>query len=361
MKRHFLVVSFLVICLCILSQACICQGASKSSLPDYMDNLVFQKKEFAQPVQFCFPNEDSRADLQEIRTTHFGFEKVFYCAAYQGIDKQLLGYLLKHEFAQVESAKVSATYGPGNTHYFLFYTDKFTRLPNLTTNRNQRCLDLAKRIVKSIDYQNTYKGSPRGIEMQFHAITFSYVLDGNLPELPKIEKTYEGKAKVYKDPDDGKWKLDNLELQDRGNQEFMSQINAKYEKYDPKKANEGEAFLTVNAKKEGVKVTASGLQYKVLTEGTGRIPGANDEVTVNYRGTFVDGTEFDSSFRRGQPATFKTNQVIPGWTEAFQMMKTGSKWQIFVPSKLAYGEKGAGRVIPPNATLIFEVELISAK
>jgi FKBP-type peptidyl-prolyl cis-trans isomerase FklB len=126
-----------------------------------------------------------------------------------------------------------------------------------------------------------------------------------------------------------------------------------------KNKKEGEAFLAENKKKEGVKVLPSGLQYKVIKEGTGAIPKATDSATVNYNGTLIHGTEFDSSYKRGQPATFQVNGVIKGWTEALQLMKAGSKWQLFVPSDLAYGEKGAGPQIGPNAVLIFEVELLS--
>ncbi len=128
-----------------------------------------------------------------------------------------------------------------------------------------------------------------------------------------------------------------------------------------KNKKEGEAFLAANAKKEGVKTLPSGLQYKVITEGKGKSPKATDTVTVNYRGTLIDGAEFDSSYKRGEPATFQVNGVIKGWTEALQLMKEGSKWQLFIPSNLAYGERGAGGVIGPNATLIFEVELLSIK
>jgi len=124
---------------------------------------------------------------------------------------------------------------------------------------------------------------------------------------------------------------------------------------------EGEKFLAENATKEGVKVLPSGLQYEVITPGTGRSPKLSDTVTTHYRGTLIDGTEFDSSYRRGEPATFPVSGVIAGWTEALQLMKEGAKWRIFVPPNLAYGERGAGRAIGPNATLIFEVELISVK
>jgi FKBP-type peptidyl-prolyl cis-trans isomerase FklB len=122
---------------------------------------------------------------------------------------------------------------------------------------------------------------------------------------------------------------------------------------------EGEAFLAANKTKPGVTTLPSGLQYKVLKQGSGPKPTASDSVVCNYRGTLLDNTEFDSSYKRGQPATFPVGGVIPGWTEALELMPVGSKWQLFVPSTLAYGPRGAGPDIGPNATLIFEVELIS--
>jgi len=122
---------------------------------------------------------------------------------------------------------------------------------------------------------------------------------------------------------------------------------------------DGDAFLVENAKKEGVKTTPSGLQYEVLTEGKGPIPKDTDRVQVNYSGKLLDGTEFDSSFQRGKPSTFSVKGVIPGWTEALLMMPVGSKWRIVVPSELAYKDHGAGQKIGPNATLIFEIELVA--
>jgi FKBP-type peptidyl-prolyl cis-trans isomerase len=121
----------------------------------------------------------------------------------------------------------------------------------------------------------------------------------------------------------------------------------------------GDAFLAENKTKEGVVTLPSGLQYKILTAGTGPKPTATDTVVCQYKGTLLDGTEFDSSYKRGQPATFAVGRIIKGWTEALQLMPVGSKWQLFIPADLAYGERGAGGVIPPNATLIFEVELVS--
>ena len=122
---------------------------------------------------------------------------------------------------------------------------------------------------------------------------------------------------------------------------------------------EGDEFLAQNKTKEGVVTLPSGLQYKILKEGTGPKPSASDSVVCNYKGTLIDNTEFDSSYKRGQPATFPVSGVIKGWTEALQLMPVGSKWQLFVPSDLAYGERGQGGDIGPNATLVFEVELIS--
>jgi FKBP-type peptidyl-prolyl cis-trans isomerase FklB len=128
-----------------------------------------------------------------------------------------------------------------------------------------------------------------------------------------------------------------------------------------KNTKEGEKFLAENKTKSGVKTTTSGLQYVVEKEGSGAAPKETDTVVVNYRGTLIDGTEFDSSYKRGEPATFPVNRVIKGWTEALQLMKPGGKYKLFVPSNLAYGPGGAGGDIGPNATLIFEVELLSVK
>ena len=122
---------------------------------------------------------------------------------------------------------------------------------------------------------------------------------------------------------------------------------------------EGEEFLAANKTKEGVVTLPSGLQYKILTEGTGPKPAAADTVSCNYRGTLLNGTEFDSSYKRGQPASFPVTGVIKGWTEALQLMPVGSKWQLFIPAELGYGDRGAGADIGPGATLIFEVELLS--
>jgi FKBP-type peptidyl-prolyl cis-trans isomerase FklB len=128
-----------------------------------------------------------------------------------------------------------------------------------------------------------------------------------------------------------------------------------------KNTKEGEKFLAENKTKPGVKTTPSGLQYIVEKEGSGAAPKETDTVVVNYRGTLIDGMEFDSSYKRGEPATFPVNRVIKGWTEALQLMKPGGKYKLFIPSNLGYGPGGAGGDIGPNATLIFEVELLSVK
>ncbi|MEY2987792.1 MAG: outer membrane protein precursor [Pseudomonadota bacterium] len=144
-------------------------------------------------------------------------------------------------------------------------------------------------------------------------------------------------------------------------QSLRSKLEAKKKDQGDANIKEGKSFLDANAKKAGVKVLESGLQYQVLTEGKGKTPKATDVVTTHYRGTLINGKEFDSSYSRNQPAEFPVNGVIKGWTEALQLMKEGSKWKLFIPSELAYGAQGAGPDIGPNATLIFEVELISVK
>jgi FKBP-type peptidyl-prolyl cis-trans isomerase FklB len=162
----------------------------------------------------------------------------------------------------------------------------------------------------------------------------------------------------------GKMKLTDAELKEVMNS-FRTEMTAKMETRQKaageKNLKEGEAFLTANAKKEGVKTTASGLQYKVSKSGAGKSPKATDSVKVHYHGTLIDGTVFDSSIERGMPITFPVNGVIAGWTEALQLMKEGDKWTLYIPSKLAYGERGPGGKIGPNSTLIFEVELLSVE
>ncbi len=141
--------------------------------------------------------------------------------------------------------------------------------------------------------------------------------------------------------------------------EMRQKAEAKSKEEGAANRQEGEAFLAANKSKPGVVTLPSGLQYKILTEGTGPKPAANDTVSCNYRGRLISGKEFDSSYKRGEPATFQVSGVIKGWTEALQLMPVGSKWQLFIPPDLAYGDRGAGADIGPGETLIFEVELLS--
>ena len=162
----------------------------------------------------------------------------------------------------------------------------------------------------------------------------------------------------------GELKMKEAEAQQMVQQFFAEQEAlqqaANAEKGKAAKAK-GEQFLAENAKKEGVKATASGLQYKVLRDGNGKQPKATDQVECHYEGTLIDGTKFDSSYDRGQTATFPLNQVIAGWTEGLQLMHEGAKYRFFIPYQLAYGERGAGASIPPYAALIFDVELVAVK
>lgn len=142
-------------------------------------------------------------------------------------------------------------------------------------------------------------------------------------------------------------------------QKMMAKQQEKAMKQGEENKTAGEKFLAENKTKDGVKVTESGLQYKIIKEGNGPIPTKDDKVVCHYTGKLIDGTKFDSSHDRGQPATFPVTGVIPGWTEALQMMPVGSKWMLYIPSDLGYGERGAGQDIGPNSTLIFEIELLS--
>ena len=159
-------------------------------------------------------------------------------------------------------------------------------------------------------------------------------------------------------------KVDNVEAQTLV-QNFFQEQEAKQQAAAAEAGKaakaEGEAFLAENGKKEGIVTLPSGLQYQVLKEGDGKKPSATDQVVCHYEGTLIDGTVFDSSYQRNQPATFGLNQVIPGWTEGVQLMQEGAKYRFFIPYKLAYGERGAGEQIPPFATLVFDVELIEVK
>lgn len=144
-------------------------------------------------------------------------------------------------------------------------------------------------------------------------------------------------------------------------EKLRAQLATQQQQLAEKNLEAGKQFLAENAKKEGVETTASGLQYKVITKGTGKTPSADDTVTTHYRGTLIDGREFDSSYSRGQPASFPVKGVIKGWTEALQLMKVGDKWELYIPSELAYGAAQRSELIQPNSTLVFELELLSIK
>jgi FKBP-type peptidyl-prolyl cis-trans isomerase FklB len=141
--------------------------------------------------------------------------------------------------------------------------------------------------------------------------------------------------------------------------ELVAKVQERQKAEVDKNKKAGDAFLEANKKKPGVKTLPDGLQYKILKEGTGEKPTADDTVTVNYRGSLIDGTEFDSSYARKEPATFKVNGVIKGWTEILQLMPVGSKWEVYIPPALAYGDRGAGNKIGPDSVLVFEIELMS--
>jgi FKBP-type peptidyl-prolyl cis-trans isomerase len=180
----------------------------------------------------------------------------------------------------------------------------------------------------------------------------------------EIDVDYDWLVRGLKDAQAGGPTL--MTEQEMGNtlNQFQKDINAKQEKrrqeIAEKNKQDGEAFLAENKTKPGVVTLPDGLQYKIITNGSGATPMMDDIVTVNYRGTFIDGKEFDSSAKTGHPAQFAVGSVIHGWTEALMQMKVGSKWQLFVPSELAYGERGRPG-IPPNTVLVFEVELLSAE
>lgn len=189
---------------------------------------------------------------------------------------------------------------------------------------------------------------------------FSYAMGLNFGlnlRQSKLDLNHDALMTGFKDGIAGQARMTPEEMQ-KVAMEFQEQVAANLAKGGEKNLAEGQAFLEKNKSAEGVKVTESGLQYKVLREGTGKSPTPADGVRVHYRGTLIDGTEFDSSYARNQPAEFGVGQVIAGWTEALQLMKEGSKFQFFIPANLAYGERGSPPTIGPNSVLIFEVELL---
>ena len=204
--------------------------------------------------------------------------------------------------------------------------------PALTTDRDKESYALGLNIAKGLKAQG---------------------VDVDIALLLRGVKDTLSSAKPLLTDDEVRAALTKLQTEVRQKQEEQRKLQG------DKNLKEGEAFLAANKAKDGVVTLPSGLQYKVLTQGAGPKPAATDTVVCQYRGTLLDGTEFDSSYKRGQPATFQLNRVIKGWTEALQLMPVGSKWQLFIPPDLAYGDRGApGSPIGPNATLIFEVELM---
>ena len=202
------------------------------------------------------------------------------------------------------------------------------------------------------------------LKTQGDKVSYSMGLDiGRMLKMQGVDVDLELLTKGLKDAYIGNQALltdeEMLEVLSTFKKEFLTKQQELAKQQGEKNKKEGEIFLETNKKKEGVQTLPSGLQYKVVKAGSGKKPTTTDTVTVHYRGTLIDGKEFDSSYLRGKPATFPVNAVIPGWTEALPLMEEGAKWELFIPSNLAYGERGAGRDIGPNATLIFEVELIS--
>ncbi|MBI4546809.1 MAG: FKBP-type peptidyl-prolyl cis-trans isomerase [Ignavibacteriae bacterium] len=206
------------------------------------------------------------------------------------------------------------------------------------------------------------------VEMKSQMDTISYSIGVDIGKNLKAQSIEINPAVLVKGVNDGftgeKTLLSDQAMQDamsRFQQDLMARQREEAKELGEKQKVEGSTFLEANKKKEGVKTTASGLQYKILKVGTGPKPTVTQQVTVNYRGTLVDGTEFDNSYKRGKPETFSVSGIIKGWTEALQLMPVGSKWELYIPPDLGYGESGAGGAIPPNAVLILEVELLSIK
>ena len=222
--------------------------------------------------------------------------------------------------------------------------------PVVTEQKPQVLKDQKAPILKSQKAKDGYAiGYQIGEDFKRHNLT----IDPDM--LARGARDALNQKKPLMSPEERRTALTDLEMRIRTAQQKMIQEQA------AKNLAASEKFLAENGAKEGMKVLPSGLQYRVIKEGTGPSPKGSDTVTVNYRGSLIDGTEFDSSYRRGQSAELPVEGLIPGWTEALQLMPTGSKWEIFIPPQLAYGERGASPVIPPNSVLIFEVELLSSE
>jgi len=204
----------------------------------------------------------------------------------------------------------------------------------------------------------TKKNKPMDLKTEKDSVSYSVGVNiaNNLKSQGFDEISVEALAEAFKDV----YQNQDLKIKPEQANQFLNQyMMTKQQKAGGENQKKGQEFLEKNKKEEGVVTLPSGLQYKILKEGTGSKPSATDRVTVDYTGKLLSGKVFDSSVERGKPATFALNQVIPGWTEGLQQMKVGGKFRFFIPSELAYGERGAGADIGPNETLIFDVELIS--
>tara|TARA_B100001250_G_scaffold154261_1_gene132571 strand:- start:2167 stop:2841 length:675 start_codon:yes stop_codon:yes gene_type:complete len=209
-------------------------------------------------------------------------------------------------------------------------------------------------ILGSCTNNNTYKTPETEMEKVSYSLGVNVATGVKAQGLDTIDAN--AVAKAFKDVFEG----NDLDISEEESMKVLQDYFGKIQAEKSAKANKaGAAYLAENGEKEGVTTTASGLQYEILSTGSGEKPTTEDQVTVHYHGTLTDGTVFDSSVDRGQPATFGVTQVIKGWTEALQLMSTGDKWKLTVPADLAYGDQGAGGMIGPGATLIFEVELLS--
>jgi FKBP-type peptidyl-prolyl cis-trans isomerase len=229
------------------------------------------------------------------------------------------------------------------------------------------CLVLAK-VASEESAQPATPAAPGQLELKTTKDKVSYAIGlniGNSLRAQAVDVDLEVLERGIEDAQGGKKPLLSEQEARDVMQSFQKEMQVKQQERSKvageKNKTEGEAFLAANKSKPGVLTLPSGLQYSIITEGTGAKPKATDTVTTHYRGTLIDGTEFDSSYGRGQPASFRVNGVIKGWTEALHLMPVGSKWKLFIPSALAYGERGSGPTIGPNATLVFEVELIAIK
>ena len=211
-------------------------------------------------------------------------------------------------------------------------------------------------LLSSCTKDNTYKTPETEMEKVSYSLGVNMASSVKSQGLESIDAN--AVAKAFNDVFEG----NDLDISEEESMKILQDFFGKLQAKKSEKANEdGMNYLTENAQKEGVITTESGLQYEVLVSGKGEKPTTNSQVTVHYHGTLIDGTIFDSSVDRGQPATFGVTQVIKGWTEALQLMSVGDKWKLTIPSNLAYGDQGAGGMIGPGETLIFEVELLSIK